>query len=68
VNILSLDEGLEGCDFTEMSQDEIAAWLDNDDYREDDNKKKKKKGKQQKQVFMLSIFDHLIKICVIVAT
>ena len=48
---------MEGKDLSDMTQDEIAAWLDNDDYEEDDNrKKKKKKGKQQKQVFYITGF------------
>lgn len=39
--------GLGAKDISEMTQEEIAAWLDNDEYEEDDKRKKKKKKKEK---------------------
>ncbi|KAK2165100.1 hypothetical protein LSH36_55g09061 [Paralvinella palmiformis] len=41
------DIGLGAKDVSEMTQEEIAAWLDNDEYEEEDKRKKKKKKKER---------------------
>jgi len=55
--LFSLDIGLGAKDVSEMTQEEIAAWLDNDEYEEEDKRKKKKKKKERspkQQVLILS--------------